>query len=133
LVWLAVWLALFSALAPTVSYAFQAAASRDAADLHTVCSSASVAATPSVAPTAPVLLHAKALQPDDPNAPFSATADGHCHRCLLSIERLVTLPSSELGLAVLHETYAAPSAPPPQFVKRLFKLNPPPRGPPALF
>jgi hypothetical protein len=69
---------------------------------------------------------------DDPNAPFSAAADGHCQRCLLSIERLVTLPISELGLETQHKTYAAPVAPPPQFFKSFLELNPPPRGPPAL-
>jgi hypothetical protein len=126
LVWLAVWLALFSALAPTVSYAFHAAASRDTADLHAVCSSATVA------PTAPVWLQAKAPQSDNTDAPLSADTGSHCQRCLLSIERLVTLTSSELGFAVQPETYAEPVAPPPQFVKSFLELNPPPRGPPAL-
>jgi hypothetical protein len=132
LVWLAVWLALFAALAPTVSYAFHAAASRDAADLHAVCSGAYVAATPNVAPTAPVWLQAKAPQSDNTDAPLTADTGSHCQRCLLSIERLVTLTSSELGFAVQPETYAEPVAPPPQFVKSFLELNPPPRGPPAL-
>jgi hypothetical protein len=64
-VWLAVWLALFAALAPTVSYAFHAAASRDSAELHAVCSSALVETIPSVAPSAPVWLRGESPQPDD--------------------------------------------------------------------
>lgn len=130
--WLALWLALFSALAPTVSYAFHTSESRDAADLHAVCSSASVAATPSVASTAPVWLQVKPSPSDDTDAPLSATADGHCQRCLLSIERLVTLPSNEVDLAVLPESQVTPVAPAPQFVQGFFELNPPPRGPPVL-
>jgi hypothetical protein len=132
LVWLAVWLALFAALAPTVSYAFHAAASRDAADLHAVCSSAYVASTPHVAPTAPEWLQAKAPQSDDSDAPLSTDTGSHCQRCLLSIERLVILISGDIGFAIQPETYAQPVAPSPQFLKSFLELNPPPRGPPAL-
>lgn len=132
LVWLSVWLALFMALAPTVSYAFHAAASRDAADLHAVCSSTIVAATPQLAPTAPVWLLAKAPQSDDTESPLSAHTCSHCQRCLLCIERLVTLTSCAVGFTIQPETYAEPVAPAPQFVKSFLELNPPPRGPPAL-
>ncbi len=131
-VWLAVWLALFSALAPTVSYAFQSVANRDAADLHAVCSSAPGFAASGAAPTAPVWLQVNAPPSDDSETPLSAAMGGHCQRCLLSIERLIALPSVEVVLDLQPETYAAPVAPPPQFVKSFLEFNPPPRGPPTL-
>jgi hypothetical protein len=129
LVWLAVWLTLFAALAPSVSYAFHVAASRDAVDLHAVCSSAFKVATPTEAPSTPVWLLGESPQPDDSTAPVG----GHCQLCLLSIERLAPPSSSVVGFAIQSATYALPVAPSPQFVKSFLELNPPPRGPPLPF
>jgi hypothetical protein len=131
-VWLAVWLALFSALAPTVSYALQSVNSRDVADLHAVCSSAPVSATSGATPTAPVWLQVKAPPSDDSETPLSSAMGGHCQRCLLSFERLITLPSAEVVLDLQSGTYTVPVALEPQFVKSFLELNPPPRGPPLL-
>ena len=135
-VWLAVWLVLFTALAPSVSYAFHAAASRDAADLHAVCSSAFTGATPSnppgAAPTALVWMQGDATPSADSSPQPVADMGGHCRLCLLSIERLAPPPTSVVGFAIQLEAYAVPVAPPPQFVKSFLELNPPPRGPPAL-
>lgn len=131
-VWLAVWLALFSAMAPSLSYAFHSAANRDATDLHAVCSSVFNGTTFSESPTAPVWLLAESPQSDDSSAPAAAEIGGHCRLCLLSIERLALPPTSVVGFATPLETFAVPVAPPPQFVKSFLELNPPPRGPPAL-
>jgi hypothetical protein len=136
MVWLAVWLALFSAMAPSVSCAFHAAANRDAVDLHAVCSSAFTGATPSnapgAAPTALVWIQGDATPSADSSSQPGAEVAGHCRLCLLSTKRLVTLPSSLASFSIQPATYAVPAAPPPQFVKGFLELNPPSRGPPAL-
>lgn len=111
------WVGLFAALAPTVLHVFHAAASRDAAELHAVCSSALKGATPSAAPSAPVWWRG--------DSPESVAIDDHCPLCLLSVDRLAPPPISMLGIAIQPETYAVPVAPPPQFVKSFLELNPP--------
>jgi hypothetical protein len=132
-VWLAVWLALFAALAPTVSYAFHAAANRDAADLHAVCSSAFKAETSSAAPSAPVWLQVVEAAPTDDSTPQEpAGMGGHCAQCLLRVDLLASPPTPMVGFAIQLQAYAVPVAPPPQFVKSFLELNPPPRGPPAI-
>jgi hypothetical protein len=126
-----VWLAFFAALAPSVSYAFHAAASRDAADLHAVCSGAYVAATPNVAPTAPVWSQVNPPT-DDSTAPVSTAMANHCPLCLLTADRLAPPPTPMVGFAIQLEPYVVPVASPSQFVNSFLEFNPPPRGPPAL-
>jgi len=131
-VWLAVWLVLFTALAPSVSYALNAAANRDAADLHAVCSSAFNGAIPSVAPSAPVWLQVDAAPSDASTSQDSPAMGGHCSQCLLRVDFLAPPHTHVVGFAIQPATYAVPAAPPPQFVKSFLELNPPPRGPPVL-
>lgn len=132
-VWLAVWLALFSAMAPSLSYAFHSAANRDATDLHAVCSSAFNGITLSSAPSAPVWLQVDPAPSDESTPQESATMGGHCSQCLFRVDLLAPPPTPVLGFAIQPASYAVPAAPPPQFVKSFLELNPPPRGPPVLF
>jgi hypothetical protein len=128
---LALLLALFSAMAPSVSYAFHAAANRDAADLHAVCSSAFNGAIPSVSPSAPVWLQVDPAPSDESTPQESAAMGGHCSQCLFRVDLQAPPPTPVVGFAIQPATYAVPAAPPPQFVKSFLELNPPPRGPPA--
>lgn len=129
--WLAVCLALFGALAPTVSHALQWARGGAQAGLVEICTTSgprwmALAASP-----------AEAVPID----PVSSTASGepvlpatlaHCPFCLLLAERMA--PPTQLQVMFLTAPGHAvvPESPPPSFLPAQITAAAHPRGPPAL-
>lgn len=118
--WLAVLIAVFGALAPTLSHAF-ALARGDAAPMVQVCTSSGAHEV------------AITMATDSPDAQESAPALAHCPFCLLAADRAAPPPSAfihlfgasgESGLATIRQVV---------FVFAYFALTPPPRGPPPVF
>jgi hypothetical protein len=116
--WLAVLLAIFAALAPTLSHAL-AAAGQTPAPLLEVCTSSGMRPA-----------GATGQGGEQSEAPTSLQTLSDCSFCWLATDRLVPAPYSEpyafLG-AVAHQL---PRAEQPHFFLRPWVLAPPPRGPP---
>jgi hypothetical protein len=121
-VWLAVLIAAFGALAPTVSHAL--AASQGGTSAWTeVCTN-----------TGPGWVSASGLVSTDfPPPQDSAFSLTHCPFCLLYTDRAAPPPHALVHLfAVLGEP-EAPTIRQAFFFITLLALTPPPRGPPAFF
>ena len=116
--WLAVLLAIFAALAPTLSHAL-AAAGQTPAPLLEVCTSSGMRPA-----------GATGQGGEQSEAPTSLQTLSDCSFCWLATDRLAPAPYSEpyafLG-AVAHQR---PRAEQPHFFLRPWVLAPPPRGPP---
>jgi hypothetical protein len=130
-VWLAICLALFAALAPTVSLGLHAANQRDVADLHAVCTSAHHDATPHLASVDVVWFQGTSKVSDDSTNPVPSASAGHCPLCLLCIDRWAAPPCCVVALAIYTTRHTAPAAVSPPFVKGFPGFIPPVRGPPA--
>ena len=121
-VWLAVLIAVFAALAPTLSHAL-VLAQRGMLPMMEVCSSSGaheVASTPATDAT-----------DGQKSAPLeSASLVTHCPFCLLSTDRVAPAPHALVHLfAVLGES-GPPTIWQAFFHATPFALTPPPRGPP---
>jgi hypothetical protein len=118
-VWLTLWLALFGALAPTVSHAL-AWAHGEQAPLIEICTSAG--------PRWMALSSASEFAPSDPATP---AALDHCPFCTLMADRTAP-PPQPLPLCVAAAGHAdMPGLPPMVFLPAQVLAAAHPRGPPA--
>jgi hypothetical protein len=113
-VWLAVLIAVFSALAPTVSHAL-ALSDRAAPMEASYCSSMGMVEAAS----------------DSSGGQDAAAALVHCPFCLHAAERLAVLPSLLLPPLLLPSAHLPPRIQQGVFFSTYFAYAPPPRGPPA--
>lgn len=111
--WLAVLLALFAALAPTVSHAI--AAERGVQTLE-ICTSTG----------------AKVIPADFPNGQESAAHLEHCPFCLLSTDRIAPAPTPVTYLFLVHSGSQEVAAGQPFFYSPRPYSKTAPRGPPAV-
>ena len=118
-VWLAVLVAVFAALAPTLSHALVLARGGPPPLLE-VCTSIGMQGT------------ANALPADSPDGQESAPSLAHCPFCLLSTERAVPAPQVLAHLFAALGEHGEPTILQASFFLRHFALTPPPRGPPAI-
>jgi hypothetical protein len=118
--WLALWLALFGALAPTVSHALTRAHG-DREPLIEICTSAG--------PRWTALLTASEPAPSDPT---SAAVLDHCPFCLLMAERVAPPPQPQ-ALQFAASGHASEPVSPPMLLAPVQVLAAAhPRGPPVL-
>jgi hypothetical protein len=130
--WLAVLLALFGALAPTVSHALNWARG-GRTGLTEICTSngprwmalgvvqSEAALVPGVEPL---------LVADASGDPVSAAVFDHCPFCLLMADRAAPLPQAGVFLAMALGSAVAPVGWQVRLPSLSFALTPPPRGPP---
>ncbi len=118
-VWLALLIALFGAIAPTLSHAV-ALARGDAPGWTEVCTS-----------SGPRWI-ALAIAADSPDGQESAPALDHCPFCLLFTDRVLPAPHSLVHLFLVSGEPQAPTVRQVFFFTDLFAYRPPPRGPPRL-
>jgi hypothetical protein len=118
LAWL---LAVFGALAPTVSHALNWARG-DGSALIEVCTS--------TGPRWMALGQASEVQPELPNKPDAATVFEHCPFCLLAADRLAPPPATLVHVFLANATYQQPAPAQIFFVVTHIDPSPPPRGPP---
>jgi hypothetical protein len=121
-VWLAVWIAVFGALAPTVSHAV-AWSQADATPWVGVCTDAGMRW---------VDVTTGQIQTEAPDGQEAAPSLVHCPFCLLAMDRV--LPTLQAGphLFIDREDPAVPAAWQAVFFSTYVALRPPPRGPPGL-
>lgn len=130
--WLAVLLALFGALAPTVSHALNWARG-GSGNLVEICTSAgprwmvlgSVAAEAAWEPGAEPVLVA-----DGPGDPATAAVFDHCPFCLLLADRAAPPPQAGAFVALALGAAVAPADWQMRLPSLSLALTPPPRGPP---
>jgi|SRR5450830_697823 len=135
-VWLAVLIAVFGALAPTLSHALVWSQGGTSAWTE-VCTSTGTrwvllaptqnAAPQTAVPSAPLFLT------DSPDGQESAVSLDHCPFCLLSTDRVAPPPHSLLHLFSVSGEFEAPTVRQVFLFIPLFALTPPPRGPPVYF
>ena len=113
-VWLAVWIAVFGALAPTVSHALVWAKGGHTA-WNEVCTSTGIQ-----------------IQTDSPDGPESALSLDHCPFCLLSTDRVAPPPHALVHLFVVTGGFKVPTVRQAFLFFPHFALTPPPRGPPPV-
>ncbi len=117
-VWLAVLLALFGALAPTLSHAL--ALNRSAASgWSEICTSSGPRWVADLNST------------DSPDGQESAPAIDHCPFCLLATDRVAPPPHALLHLFAVLGEHPEPTVRQAFFFPLQFALTPPPRAPPA--
>jgi hypothetical protein len=116
--WLAVLIALFGAVAPTVSHAI-ALQRGDGAGWTEVCT---------LSGPRWIALH---ISTDSPDGQESAPAAEHCPFCLLFTYRVLPAPHSLVHLFFVSGEPQAPTVRQAFFFFTHFALAPPPRGPPA--
>lgn len=116
--WLAVLIAVFGALAPTLSHAL-VWAQGGAAPMLEICTSTGPRWVASPMPT------------DSPDGQESAPSLVHCPFCLLSTDRAAPAPHALVHLFVVLGDPEAPTIRQAFFFFTHFALTPPPRGPPA--
>jgi hypothetical protein len=121
-VWLAVWIAVFGALAPTVSHAV-AWSQQGASPWVGVCTDAGMRW---------VDVTAGEAFKDAPDGQEAAPSLVHCPFCLLAVDRV--LPALQAGhhLFTDRDDFAVPAAWQAVFFSTYVALRPPPRGPPGL-
>ena len=112
-VWLAVWIAVFGALAPTVSHALVWAKGGHTA-WNEVCTSTGIQ-----------------IQTDSPDGPESALSLDHCPFCLLSTDRVAPPPHALVHLFVVSGGFKVAAVRQAFLFFPHFALTPPPRGPPV--
>jgi hypothetical protein len=117
-VWLALLIALFGAVAPTVSHAV-ALQRGDAAGWTENCTR-----------SGPRWV-ALNISADSPDGQESASAVEHCPFCLLFTDRVLPAPHSLVHLFFVSGEPQAPTVRQAFFFFTHFALAPPPRGPPA--
>ena len=118
--WLTLWLALFGALAPTVSHALTwAHGDREA--LIEICTSAGPRWTALSTASDPV-----------PSEPTSAAVLDHCPFCLLMADRVAPPPQPQALLFAASGHAAEPVSPPVVFLSAQVLAAAHPRGPPVL-
>ena len=120
-VWLAVLIAVFGALAPTLSHAL--VWSQGGREAWTeVCSSTGTSwvATPI------------SISTDSPDGPESAFSLDDCPFCLLSSDRVTPAPHASLHLFAVSGGHEVPTIGQAFFFVIPSALTPPPRGPPSL-
>jgi len=122
MVWLAVLVAVFGALAPTLSHALVWSQGGTSAWTE-VCTSTGTRwiATPTSPP----------ISADSPDGPESAFFLDHCPFCLLSADRAAPPPHPWVHLFAVSGEYEEPTIRQAFFFFTYFALVPPPRGPPA--
>jgi hypothetical protein len=118
---LALLLALFGALAPTVSHALNWASGQTPA-LIEVCTSQG--------PHWMALGLPSDRQSDRPNKPDTATVFEHCPFCLLTAERLAPPPTAPVQVFLTDATYELVASSQSFFAVTHVHPSPPPRGPP---
>lgn len=123
-VWLALLLAVFAALAPTVSHAL-AASRGDAGTLTEICSSTG-SRWVSVNQA-----DANSSSTDSSNGQESAISLTHCPFCLLSTDRVAPAPHPLVHLFAVFGDNPEPTVLQAFFYFEHFPWGPPPRGPPA--
>nr|MDP2191236.1 DUF2946 domain-containing protein [Rhodoferax sp.] len=116
--WLAVLIALFGALAPTLSHAF-------------VWSQGGTGPTVEVCTSTGMRWVASPLSADSPDGQESAPALEHCPFCLPSTDRAVPASRSLAFLVVVLGDPGEPTIWQAFFFSTHFALTPPPRGPPT--
>lgn len=121
LAWL---LAIFGALAPSVSYALHWARG-DGPVLIEVCTS--------LGPRWMALGQASEFQSKAPDTPDAATVFDHCPFCLLATDRLAPPPANMAQVFLTGATYERVASAQAFFVVTHTDLAPPPRGPPLPF
>jgi len=117
--WLAVLIAVFGALAPTLSHALVLARGT-VLPLQEVCTSAGPGW---------VALHIPTQAPDGQESTPSLE---HCPFCLLSSDRAAPAPDALLHLFAVSGAFDLPALRQAVFPVIPFALTPPPRGPPPL-
>ena len=117
--WLAVLIALFGALAPTVSHALVWSHGAPSA-WNEICTSTSVAA--------PV---ATAHSENSPDGQESTLSLAHCPFCLLFTDRGAPAPHALVHLFAVSGDIKVPTVRQAFFFRTPFALAPPPRGPPT--
>jgi hypothetical protein len=118
---LALLLALFGALAPTVSHALNWARGQ-APSLIEVCTSQG--------PRWMALGQPSERQSEPPNPSDAATVFEHCPFCLLAADRLAPPPAAPVHLFLTGATYEQVAPAPLFFAVTHTHPSPPPRGPP---
>ena len=121
--WLALLIAVFGALAPTVSRALALARSNAPPALLDICTSSGPRWVTGAAPGAQA-------DTQDPQAPAQALA--HCPFCLLLAEPVLPTPPFSPHFLAAPRPLEQPAAWPVVFGLTHFALTPPPRGPPAV-
>jgi hypothetical protein len=121
---LALLLALFGGLAPTVSHAIRWARG-DRSDLIEVCTS--------TGPRWMALGQTSGVRPEAPNKPDAATVFEHCPFCLLAADRLAPPPAALVPIFLANATYQQVAPAQIFFVATHIAPSPPPRGPPLSF
>ena len=136
-VWLVVLIALFGALAPTLSHALVWSQGGTSAWTE-VCTSTGtrwVMMGSSAPNAAPQISDARASTPPistaSPDGPEAALSLDHCPFCLLSTDRGAPPPNALLHLFVVPGEIEAPTIRQAFFFVTHFALTPPLRGPPA--
>ena len=120
-VWLAVWIAVFGALAPTVSHAV-AWSQGGAAPWTEVCTDAGMRwVDPTTGQTSK----------DSPDGQESAPSLVHCPFCLLLTDRVAPAPHVLVHLFAMSGEQEAPTIRQVLLFLTFFAHTPPPRGPPA--
>jgi hypothetical protein len=133
-VWLAVLIAVFGALAPTVSHALVWAQGGSSAwtEMCTSTGQRWVRLGPS---TIDVPQRAEAtaipIETDSPDAPESTFSLDHCPFCLLALDRAAPPPHASVHFFDVSGADAQPTVRPTFFYVTPFALTPPLRGPPS--
>lgn len=134
-VWLAVWIAVFGALAPTVSHAL-VWAQGDHSAWTEICTSTGQrwVKLALVQNDAPQSTDATAIQiqSDSPDGQESAFSLDHCPFCLLSTDRVAPPPHVLVHLFAVSGGFKVPTVRQAFLFVPHFALTPPPRGPPAV-
>lgn len=135
-VWLAVLIALFGALAPTLSHALVMARGGTSAWTE-VCTSTGtrwVMLDESQNTTHPITSSATLISTASPDGQEAAFSLDHCPFCLLCTDRVVPPPNALLHLfSVLGDSGAPTIRQVFLYPSTDFSITPPPRGPPAFF
>ena len=136
-VWLAVWIAVFGALAPTVSHALVWSQGGSGAWTE-ICTTigtrwVKLGLAQNDAPhNTGAEASAAQIQTDSPDGPESAVSLDHCPFCLLSTDRVAPPPHVLIHLFAVSSEFKVPTVRQAFLLLPHFALTPPPRGPPAV-
>ena len=133
-VWMAVLIAVFGALAPTVSHALVWSQAGNG-DLTEICTSTGTRwvklgfAQNDVSQSVEVGASTAPVQPDSLNSPESLLSLNHCPFCLLFTDRFAPPPHALAPLFAVSGGFKVPTVRQAFFFIAPFALTPPPRGP----